>query len=102
MQPVDALQAEQPSTADAQAAAVTKSTDAWRPFRDPLPMHDTWWLTIVPLALFISVAYKGVRTAHPKRLAVAIPMMTLQIIGAVVLFGVGVHLLLEYAIPAIS
>jgi hypothetical protein len=33
----------------------------YRPFLDPLNLHDVWWLLLVPLSLGIAVVYKAVR-----------------------------------------
>ena len=37
-------------------------TLAWRPFLDPLDLHDLWFWLLIPLAVLIAVAYKAVRT----------------------------------------
>lgn len=75
---------------------------AWRPFLDPLDLHEYWWAFLVPLALGISVAYKAVRLRDlgaPYWRAVAV--MTAQIVLAMVMLGIATFLLLEYAIPLI-
>jgi hypothetical protein len=34
---------------------------AWRPFLDPLNLHEYWWAFLVPLALGVAFTYKAVR-----------------------------------------
>tara|TARA_Y100001933_G_scaffold166453_1_gene164702 strand:+ start:31 stop:282 length:252 start_codon:yes stop_codon:yes gene_type:complete len=34
---------------------------AWRPFLDPIDLHDAWFWLLIPLALLIAIAYKAVR-----------------------------------------
>jgi hypothetical protein len=36
-------------------------TLAWRPFLDPMDLHDPWFWLLIPLALLIAMAYKAVR-----------------------------------------
>lgn len=74
---------------------------AWRPFLDPLNLHEYWWAFLLPLALGISVAYKAIRVAdmadYPRQVAI----MTGQIVLAMILLGVASFLFLEYLVPAI-
>lgn len=76
---------------------------AYRPFLDPLPLHDLWWVTIIPLALGISAAYKAVRIpdadlATPRYLRHVFSMTT-QAIGAMLGIWVGLVLLIEFIVP---
>ncbi len=76
---------------------------AYRPFLDPLPLHDLWWVTILPLALGISAAYKAVRIpetdlATPRYLRHVLSM-TIQSIGAMLGIWVGLVLLIEFIVP---
>jgi hypothetical protein len=75
---------------------------AWRPFLDPLSLHEYWWAFLLPLSLLISISYKAVRVrdlGFPYWRAVII--MTVQIILAMILLGAATFLLLEYILPAI-
>jgi hypothetical protein len=74
---------------------------AYRPFLDPIPMADgVWWLTIVPMALLISVAYKAVRKPTMERFWRSAFSMATQIVVFVALAGLGVHALVEWIVPA--
>lgn len=68
---------------------------AWRPFIDPLNLHDLWWLLLVPLALGISLAYKAVRVRDMRDLWRQVLMMTVQIVVAMVLLAVASYLFIE-------
>jgi len=34
---------------------------AWRPFLDPLPLHDVWMVLLIPLAAAMAVVYKALK-----------------------------------------
>ena len=34
---------------------------AYRPFLDPIDLHQLWWVLILPMAFFTAMAYKAVR-----------------------------------------
>jgi hypothetical protein len=75
---------------------------AWRPFLDPLNLHEYWWAFLVPLSLGIAVAYKAVRL---RELGAAywraVVIMTAQIVLAMILLGAAMFVLLEFVIPRI-
>ncbi|MEM8756501.1 MAG: hypothetical protein AAGF47_01800 [Planctomycetota bacterium] len=37
---------------------------AYRPLLDPLPIHGAEWAALPAIALFMAMAYRGVRTEH--------------------------------------
>lgn len=76
---------------------------AYRPFLDPLPMPSSWWwLTIVPMAVLISIAYKGVRKPTLKGFWRSVGVMAAQIVVFVSLAGFGVHAVVEWFVPALG
>ncbi|MBL0928152.1 MAG: hypothetical protein IBJ11_10960 [Phycisphaerales bacterium] len=91
---------------------------AYRPILDPISelsprAHDWWWLTIIPLALFVSIAYKGVRHPglddHPapphaglRGFARAVVVMATQIILAMIALAAGLYILVEIAVPILE
>jgi hypothetical protein len=76
---------------------------AYRPFLDPIPMADgVWWLTIVPMAVLISVAYKAVRKPTMEGFWRSALSMATQIVVFVSLAGLGVHALVEWIVPALG
>jgi len=80
---------------------------AWVPILEPLPMTGgQWWLTILPLALGIAVAYKAVRApALPDSWASywrAVGVMTAQILLLILALAVGLHIVVTWAAPALG
>lgn len=78
----------------------------YRPFIDPLsvalPGLHTWWLVLlVPLALFLSVAYKAVRIevfevgVYVRQVAV----MTVQVIAGMLMLGAVVFAIVQWIAP---
>lgn len=41
-------------------------TLAYTPFIDALSIHDSWYLLIVPMIVFLAIGYKAVRTPEMK------------------------------------
>lgn len=76
-------------------------TLAWRPFLDPLPMEDGWYLLLIPLALLISIGYKAVRTQDMRRYWRDVGIMTVQIILSMILLWIGAYLLIFRIVPLI-
>lgn len=65
------------------------TTLAYRPFLDPLDVHDAWFWLLIPLALLIAVAYKAVRVPDMAQYWRQTLLFTAQIIlGIVGLFAV--------------
>ena len=68
---------------------------AWRPFLDPLNIHDHWWWTLPALALGISIAYRAVRVHSFEGYWKRVLVMTIQIVGGMVLLSALVYLIVE-------
>ena len=76
---------------------------AYRPFLDPLPLAPgVWWLTIVPMAFFIAVAYKGVKRRSLVGFWRSALIMAGQIVFFIALAGFGVHVVVEWIVPALG
>jgi len=75
---------------------------AYTPFLDPMNLHNAWWLTLVPLALGISVVYKAVRVKDFRGYWGQVVMMTVQIILGIIAISVGLFLLTEVFIPMVE
>lgn len=76
---------------------------AYRPFLDPLPIHELWWALLLPLAFFISFAYKAVRLPE-KDLALPrffrhVAVMTAQIVLAMIALGAAIYAFTEILLP---
>lgn len=74
---------------------------AWTPFLDPLPLHGSWWFTIGPLALFISMAYKAVRVTDLRDYWKQVALMTIQTILGMIGLAILVFVIVELVIPRV-
>ena len=63
---------------------------SYRPFIDPIQVHELWWLMVVPLALGVAVVYKAVRMRDPGSPAywLGVLRMMLEILGGMALLAV--------------
>ncbi len=79
-------------------------TLAYTPFLQPLNIHDAWWFAVIPMALFISMAYKGVRlrdiSARPYWRNVLV--MSAQVVLALIALGAGMFIVVEKIVPALQ
>ena len=53
---------------------------AYRPFLEPLPMHDHWLLLMPPLALAIALVYKTIKIDDLEQLPRQALVLTAQIL----------------------
>ena len=84
-------------------AVLAQAALGWRPFLDPIPLPGgTWWLTLIPLALLISVVYKAVRVPDMRRYLAHVLVMTVQIVVAMVVLAVGIHAVVIWIVPALG
>lgn len=75
---------------------------AWTPFLEPIDLHQLWWLTLIPLALFVSMAYKAVRLPDLDEYWRAVAIMTTQIVLAMIALAAALHILIEFIVPFLS
>lgn len=75
----------------AQAAA----PHPYRPFIDPLDLHNLWWFTLIPLALAISMAYKAVRLEDLSRFWTQSLLMTIQVVAGMIGLAVAAFIVVE-------
>lgn len=75
---------------------------AYTPFLDPLNLHAGWWLTLVPLALGISVVYKAIRVRTFTGYWGQVAMMSVQIILGIIAISAALFMLTEVFIPLIE
>lgn len=77
---------------------------AYRPFLDPLPLHDLWWMLLLPLAVGIAAAYKAVRIPDDQLSAARylrhVASMTLQTLAAMAALWLALVVLVEVIVPA--
>jgi hypothetical protein len=80
----------------------TLLTLAHRPFIDPIELHGKWYLLLIPMALFVSLAYKAVRVWDLRQLPRQVLAMAIQVILAMVGLGLAVYLFVELGLPIIA
>ncbi len=78
------------------------TTLAYTPFIDPIAAHDFWFVLLLPLAFFIAVGYKAVRTVDMRTYWRQVLTFTVQIVGGIILLGIGAYLIIAFAIPALA
>jgi hypothetical protein len=59
----------------------------YRPFIDPLTLHDWWYWLLIPMALGIALVYKAVRLPSLERYWRHVAVMTVQIVMGMILLG---------------
>lgn len=75
------------------AAPLASLTLGWRPFLDPLDVHNSWWYFLAPMAFLISVTYRAARLPTLAKYWQAVFIMTLQIILAMIGLVIASYLL---------
>lgn len=75
---------------------------AYTPFLDPLDLHDAWWLTLAPLALGISIAYKATRMRDLAGYWRAVLVMTIQVLLGMVALAAGAFVLIEVIVYGLA
>jgi hypothetical protein len=84
----------------ASAADIASSLTAWTPFLEPLPSAGRhWWLFIVPLALFLSMAWKAVRLPRMDHYWRDVFAMMFMIIAGVIGVAIGLYILVIVVMP---
>jgi hypothetical protein len=83
-------------------AAQQAASQPWRPFLDPVIIHDAWYLLIIPMAFFMSMAYKAVRCHDMRRYWRAVIAMTIQVVLGMIALGAGFWMLIEFILPRIA
>ena len=78
------------------------NTFAYTPFLDPINAQDYWFALLIPLAFFIAVGYKAVRTVDMSKYWRNVLTFTIQIVGGIILLGLGAYLVIAYAIPSLA
>ncbi len=76
-------------------------TPAWTPLVDPLYQHVAhlsayWMWLLIPLVLVIAVVYQTARKAELRQVPVAALWMSLKILAAFAVIGIGLELMYHY------
>lgn len=76
-------------------AAAGQPARGYRPFLDPMEIHEYWWLTLIPLALGISMAYKAIRLEDLSRFWGQALLMTAQVVAGMIGLAIAAYLVVE-------
>lgn len=80
---------------------ITTLLSTYRPFIDPINAHSWWFLLLLPMAFFVSLAYKSVRVADLSHLLKNTLVMSVQIILAMIGLGFAFYMFVQYVLPHI-
>jgi len=75
---------------------------AYRPFIDPLDLHDAWFFLLLPLAFFVSMAYKAVRVPTMAGYWKQVLWMSAQIVLGMVGLGAAFYVVIEWLVPILA
>lgn len=75
---------------------------AYTPFVDALPLHDGWYLLIVPMTIFLAIGYKGVRCGDLRRYPREVVVFVVQILGVMALLAIGFTVFVNILIPMLA
>lgn len=78
------------------------NTLAYTPFIDALPLHDVWYLLIVPMTIFLAVGYKGVRCKDLSRFPREAVIFSVQVLGGMALLAVAFMVLINILVPMLA
>jgi hypothetical protein len=74
----------------------------YTPLIDPLPVHDQWYLLIIPIAILIAVGYKSVRCTDMKDYAREVFIFTMQILLGLGALAVLTTIVINFMIPLLA
>lgn len=74
----------------------------WRPFIDPINIHDGWYWLLIPMAFGVAVVYKAVRMQELNRYWLQVAYLTAQIVIAMILLGAATYVIVIRFAPFIA
>ncbi len=75
---------------------------AWRPFLDPIQIHDWWYLLLIPLALGISLTYRAVRQTSMDGYFRSVLSLAGQIVVGISALGVACYFVIIVLVPMLT
>ncbi|MCA9303028.1 MAG: hypothetical protein KC996_02790 [Phycisphaerales bacterium] len=77
-------------------------TLAYTPFIDSLPVHNEWYLLIIPIAIFIAIGYKAIRCTDIKNYPREVFVFTMQILIGLGLLAAAMTFVITVLIPMLA
>ncbi|MEM9374077.1 MAG: hypothetical protein AAGA55_10580 [Planctomycetota bacterium] len=71
-------------------------------FIDAIPMHDTWYLLIVPMVVFIAIGYKAVRCRDMGNYWRQVLVFIIQVLGGMALLTVAFMVTINVLVPLLA
>lgn len=75
---------------------------AYRPFLDPLPVGEWWWLLFIPIVVATSMVWKAMRLQRLQFFPRQVVKMTLQVTLTMILLSVLLYVVVQVIIPRIT
>jgi hypothetical protein len=69
---------------------------AWRPFLDPLDIHELWYLLLPPLVFAIALVYKALKLPTLERIWIDTTRLAAYILMLIALAAVALYGIVEY------
>lgn len=72
------------------------------PFLDPSQAHDTWYLMIIPMVIFVAIGYKAVRTKDMDGYWREVLVFVLQVLGGMVALALVFMVVVNVVVPLLA
>lgn len=77
----------------------TLTTLAWRPFIDPIDLHGSWYVLLIPLSFGIALTYRAVRVTDFEKFWLKVVALTVQIVVSMMLLGLASYVFIQWLVP---
>lgn len=72
---------------------------AYTPFIDALPLHDAWYLLIIPMSIFLAIGYKAVRCINLRTYVREVIFFVIQILVVMALLAIAFTIFVNVLVP---
>jgi len=71
-------------------------------FIDAVPVHDTWYLLIVPMIIFIAIGFKAIRCGDMTLYWRQVLVFIIQVLGGMVLLTIAFMIAINVLVPLLA
>lgn len=71
-------------------------------FVDAITSHDSWYLLIVPMIIFIAIGYKAVRTHNMDNYWRQVLVFIIQVLGGMALLAIAFMIAINMIVPMLA
>jgi len=75
---------------------------AYTPLVDALPLHDIWYLLVVPMAIFLAIGYKAVRCHDLSKYPREVFIFAVQVLGGLAALAIAFTIIITVLVPLLS